>query len=436
MTAESLAYFCPRVNLLKLYGPVIAEQRRRGLLRPLIVVPISPLITYAAKNRGLAAGPRIGQLREELGSDVEIVPVESTTRFLEVLDQRNVQAVVSVGLRLPADVGTAVRAPSRARGVRWCALGYILEELLHVLDDGPEILNGWDVATTFSSAVVDATARLLRESGRDADRLEALRPIGFVECDQAPALDRAALRARYGLPADRRIVCFGTAPRFESLRRHAGMPWLFAQRWYRGSRLATRWWRRRWPDLERLTGYRDIVDGLRRFADRHDALLIGKTRAKHGDPSYVAGAVDILYSDGTYYPFRTLELLTLADYYVGVSSSMAFEAAFVGRRMLTLVPFPPESFEDSRFFELKREFFYTSPGLWNAAGFSDVCHTYRADGWADFCEWAERGDFHGDIDTANRKAVVERVIGFDDDKASARFLDAIEIALGQTGRAR
>ncbi|MBI4627852.1 MAG: hypothetical protein HY729_04000 [Candidatus Rokubacteria bacterium] len=439
---ESIVYYCPRVNWLKLLGPVIAEQARRASgLAAVVVVPVAPLADYAGKNRTIAAGLFLDQVRAELPDEVELVRADSAAACLEALAVRRARAVVSVGLSLPPEIRTGVQAPSRARGVRWCSLGYIYEELLQVALEGVQVLDDWDVATTFTQTAVDRLAELLAEHGvAGGERVAAFRPIGFVECDQVAGFDRKALRAKYGLPEDRRVICFATSPPFPSLRAASpAMRWLFRQPWYRGRAMtgaAAALWRGRWPDVDAVAGYRDILAELRRFADRHGAILVGKTRGKHEDPGYVGRAMDRFLGDGAFHPFRTLELLHAADFYVGMYSSTAFEAAFVGRPMLTIVPFPPELVEHPFFFQLKRDFFFGAPGIWNTPGVSELAHTWSRRGFAAFAEWARRAPFPAGVDAAARSALVERTLGFDDFKASARFLDLVEGAIGREGRAR
>jgi len=433
---DAVAYFCPRVNLLKLYGPVLAEQMRRGGPGAVLIVPVAPLITYAAKNRSLAAALRLDQIRAEAPPGVEIACVPSTSTFLEVLRARRVRAVVGVGLRLPRAIRDEVLVPSRARGVKWCALGYLHEELAHVLWDGVEILDDWDLPTTFSQAGVDRLRERLAARGQpDPERVAKFQAVGSVECDQAADFDRRALRQKYGLPTDRPVICFASAPPFESFRANHAMRWLFFQPWFRGAamaRAAARRWRRRWPDMDRLTGYVDVVAGLRAFADRHDAVLVAKTRDKHDDPGYLRRAVDHLVTDGAYYPFRTLELLHASDLYVGVYSSTAFEATFLGRRSRTIAPFPPELLEDPRFLELKRDFFFGAcgePGIWSAPALSELTRTYVDSDWEAFEAWAHQGELDTRVDATVKSLVVRRALGFDDCKASRRFLDALETTL-------
>lgn len=436
MHGTTIAFFCPRINLLKLYAPVLAELAKRAAgFRAVLVVPTAPLMRYDGKNRRLAAALRLDQLRAEAGPDVDVAPVDSVARFLDVVTERRVRAVVVVGLSLPVDVREGVLVPSRARGVRWCSLGYLYEELLHVLAGGVGILDDWDVATTFSETVLERLAALVVEHRLGpAERVRAFHPIGFVECDQAAGFDRRALRDRYELPQDRPVIVLATAPPFETYRGPVGMRWLFYRSWYSGqaaARAAGRWWGRGRAPMDYYAGYRDVMTALRRLADRHGAILVGKTRDKHDDPRFVRRMTDRLLSDGAYAPFRTLELLALADFYVGVSSSTAFEAAFLGRPGRTLVPFPPELYEHPLFFELKRDFFYGAPGIWNAPGFAEVTRTYVREDWTRFVDWTERGSLPPQVDPGVRTSVVERTMGFADFKASARFLDLVETALGR-----
>jgi hypothetical protein len=430
---ERIAYFWPRVNHLKVFGPVIAEQLRRGLAgKPLLLVPDEPLVAQRAKNRELAAALRIPEIRDQIGAGVEIATVRTAVELLAVMRRNGVAAVVSQGLRLPGSVLAEAVIPSRREGTLWCSLGYVQEELLHILQAGPSILNEWDVATTLSRAGLEFVTELLRAGGvRDLAPLARMAPIGFVELDQVRGFDRAELRRRYGLPPDRPVIYFSTAPRLR-LRFAPLMPLAFYARRVptalRGG-LVRHLWARQWPEVDHLATYEEILGGLRRFADRHDALLLGKTRAKHRDPAYLARSVDLLLSDGAYFPFRTLELIALADLYVGMPTASAIEAAFVGRPMIHLLPFPPESYETPVFLPVRREFYMEKGGLWNTAGLSRFHRTYRRAEWEEFDEWSRSGHFEREADPAARLALVEKVIGFDDFNASGRFLDLVEAAL-------
>lgn len=436
MSVEHVAYYCPRINLLKLYGSVIAEQRRRGGLAPLVVVAGRGLMTYGAKNRALAAGLFLDDLRRQLGDDVAVAVIDSARELIDLIEERRVRAVVHVGTRLPEPLRQEVLRPSRRRGVRWCSLGYIQEELLQLLEDGLDGLDDWDVLTTLSEAGLVATAALLREQGvPDASRVLRLVPIGFVELDQVAGFDRVALRRQHGIPAARPVIYFATAarPRLRAL----GLSALFLGDLHprlRVGAMARHLWGRRYAEMDYVATYPEIVRVVHRFARRHGAYLIAKTRAKHNDPDWIARYVDRLFSDGAYFPFLTLELMHLADVYVGLPSASALEAAFIGRRMTHVLPYPLEVYENPAFIPLRREFYAEPGGLWNAPGLAQYFRGYRRPEWDALREWGEHGELAPEVDSAVRRAVVQKVIGFDDFKASARFLDLVESSLAQERR--
>lgn len=430
---ERIAYLCPRINQLKVFGPVIAEQRRRGLAgKPLLLVPGEPLVTQRAKNRELASAVRLPEMREQVGREVEIETVTSAAELLTCIRKKGVAAVVNQGLRLPGSLLAEAVIPSRREGILWCSLGYIQEELLHILQAGPSVLDDWDVATTLSRAGLEFVKELLRGQGaRDLAPLSRMAAIGFVELDQVRGFDRTELRRRYGLPQDRPIIYFSTAPRL-----HLRSAPLMARMFYGGpvpgaliGRVARQLWARQWPDVDQLATYGEILAELRRFAARHNALLVGKTRAKHRDPAYLSRYMDRIVPDGAYFPFRTLELIHLADLYVGMPTASAIEAAFIGRPMIHLIPFPPEAYEVPAFLPVRREFYMEKGGLWNTAGLARFHRTYRREEWAELLEWSRSGGFEREVDPAARLSVVGKVVGFDDFNASGRFLDLVETAL-------
>lgn len=433
MKRERLAYYCPRINHLKLYGPVIAEQRRAmPWLEPLLVVPCEPLVTFRGKNRAIAAGLRLREIHAQLGQDVPVRTVSSVGAMLDTLTAERVRAVTNIGLRVTQEIREGVLVPSRARGVRWCGLGQFHEELLHILEDGLSALGDWDVATTWSQAGIDVLAAQLRQRGfQDVSALERLEAIGFVELDQVKDFDREAILRKYELPEDRPIIYFSTAARYPVVGAPL-MAWLFYGDWtgsVRVGSLARRFWGRRWPEVDHLATYEQILAELAAFAGRHRALLLGKTRLKHREPSFVRRHVDRLMSDGSFYPFRTLELMFVADLFVGMPTASFFEAAFVGKKLRAIVPFPPKAFEWPAFFPFKLEFYYEKGGVWNADGLSACTYSYSRTSWEEFSAWARNGCFEAAFDPEVRTSVVAKAIGYDDFSASQRFLRLVEEAI-------
>lgn len=434
MLRDRLAYYCPRINHLKLYGPIIAEARRTmPWLEPLVVVPCEPLVPFGGKNREIAAGLRVPEIQAQLGEQVTIRLLDSVDAMLGTLHAERVRAVVNVGLRLSGAIRDGVLVPSRARGIRWCALGQFHEELVHVLEEGVALLEDWDVATTWSQAGVDFLASQLRARGvQDTAILERFHPIGFVELDQCEAFDRAEILRKYQLPADRPIVYFSPAARYPAVAGTPLMAALFYGDWTGSLRIggfARHLWGRRFPDLDYLATYEQIVAELAAFARRHDATLIAKTRAKHREPPFVGRYVSRLISDGAFFPFRTLELMFVADLFVGMPTASFFEAAFLGKRLRAIIPFPPQAFEHPPYLPFKWEFCYDKGGVWNTEGVSEVSYTYSQSSWVEFRDWTRRGRFDTAIDPAARRAVIQKTIGYDDFASSKRFLKLVEKVL-------
>ena len=381
MTIERIGYYCARLNQLKMFGPVIAAQRaRRSGLDPLLIVPVPPLITYRAKNKRLATGLYLSEVRAQLGDDIRVAEVDSPEAFRRVLQTECVRAVVNEQLDLPDPLFRHTLIPSRRDGVKWCALGYLQQEFLHILRNGLGWLDHWDIVTTFSGSGVEYLASALKEQGiQDLSALHRIVPIGFVELDQVKHLQPESLRQKYGIPIGCPVVYFSTAPRFHLLPSQI-MRQAFFSRLIgcacagQSARLI---WGRRWPEIDFLATYEGILKHLREFCQRNGALLIAKTRAKHQDPRYLKQYAHEVFDDGFYYPFRTLELMSLSDLYVGMASASSYEAAFIGKRMINIIPFPQELFEYPHFLPVKRELYLGKDGLWNAEGFSWGVRTFR-----------------------------------------------------------
>lgn len=361
-----IGYFLSRQTHLKVLGPVAAEARRRG---------------HACVAQIQRAGPK---------DDVS----KSWAQGLSLFDQvttHDLEAdwMVAVGLRTAADE----RHVSRSRGIKWAALDSCGDNLLYVREYGEAVLKDWDCVTT------------LAPEPRDAAGAWMLEPVGYPELDQLFTVisDQAACRVKWNLPERQNIVLFAPAARPAHL-----------------SRLSRWWWGR--------GDYPFIAHQVRRFCDRHGALLITKTRAKHGDPPWLEGLSDRYIGETCYYPFDTLELVVASDLVTGgFGSALAIEAAAVGRPQAWLQAWPLERSEWPRFLPVRRPFFADPGGLWNHAGARTLnCYGPR---WREHLQfWAEESPWP-ELDDAAREQhsrAVTRWAGPVDGKASARFLDLLE----------
>ena len=390
-----LAFWIPRSNHLKILAPVARMARSRGHER----LALYPLASLRGLKDDIVPGGGMDSLADPFGPAIGIGGEVDAEIHL-----RDVDWAVAVGLR----TAPAIRAYTRASGVKWAALDSSGDNLLYLLEGGKDALAEWDLATTLAEAPRQAAAIASEEDfGRALYELE---PIGYPELDQLalPGMTREACRAKWNLPAGGRIVLFAPAARPAQLSR--------LRRW---------WWGRR--------DYPFIARQVRRFCDRHGALLLTKTRAKHRDPAWLVGLSDRYVGETCYYPFDLLELLLASDLVVGgFGSAMAIEAAAIQRPQIWLQAWPPGASEWPAWASVRRKFFFDAGGLWNHAGARTMlCYGPRwrehLRHWADWGAWPILSDFA----RGQNHHAVTRWAGAVDGKVSERFLDLLEERSGR-----
>ena len=390
-----LAFWLPRSTHLKILCPIAAAARQRG---------DHCLALYPS---GTLKGPK-DDARPAVGVDPALVPFDAAREVADEVDAeihlRNVDWTVAVGLR----TAPAIRAYTRVSGIRWIALDGLGDNLLYILESGKDALADWDLAVTLATDPRTFTAQeLLGTPGYDyaaAETTAGMPAIGYPELDQLalPGMTREACREKWNLPERQKIILFAPAARPANLTR--------LHRW---------WWGR--------TDYPFIARQVRRFSDRHGALLLTKTRAKHRDPPWLAGLSGRVVGETCYYPFDTLELLVACDLVVGFVSTLAVETAAVGRPQVWLHAWPPEDSEWPKNLPIRKAFFLAQGGLWNHAGARAMnCFGPR---WREHLRhWAELGAWPvlTDQGRAAMRGALERWAGAVDGQASTRFLDLLE----------
>jgi hypothetical protein len=240
--------------------------------------------------------------------------------------------------------------------------------------------------------------------------------VGSTMLDQLAAVDRAAVRKRYGL--DERPVVL-----FLSLKMMVGSPprWLLwgdGGRWLRAARaLGLR--RPEWVRLIPATNdYRELALAVRRFCDRAGAALVVKSREKNGDPAYLRRLADAFVLDEEVYPYTSMELMAIADLCLHFQSAGVLEAVFAGVPSLSV----RVSQEHLRAYATYEEFYGGRPGtLQNYAG---VVWSADAREAIARLERSTLADFR--VEPGRRRAYLEQFVGFDDTRSSERALDVIE----------
>ena len=362
-----LLLWVPRSNHIKILGSVAAEGWRRGH----DVLAVAP-------EGDAKGGDALAHAREELSGGIRVTDRWHLAEFRP-------QWAVAVGLR----TAPTLRRLTRRLGVRWAALDHAGDNLTFLLEGGG--CNGWDLRTTLSE-----DARQFAEGLTHGVLGHDLIPIGYPELDQLAGMTRDGCRAKWSVPPGKAVILFGSAARPIRLGR--------VRRW--------------WFDLLR---HRRIVGRLRAWADRHGALLVVKTRAKHRDPAWLADRCDRVVGDECFYPFTTLELLRAADLYVGFASAMAIEACAVGLPQIHLHGWSPWRVEWPAAWPLKRRFFLE--GMWDCEGSRQVaCYGGL---WGDRLSAALEAS-ERPFDRDGQRVACARWAGPLDGQASHRLLDLLE----------
>lgn len=340
----NLGFVVVRKNHLKHYAGLIEEALGRGWA-----------VTLLCDHSGAQADPRgrkgyefphLDNLPAFRRGVPAIEAVGSTTELAAAARRLSIDALFCVGGRTLVPALRAALGPGRPLIAQvqsaWDSL------ILHVR---PDNLDAFDVIYGFTERWIDWWADyqvaygLVKPDERQIwQRLlkEKFVPAGFAEAEQAKWLDPERARARRGLPAGRPIVLY--------------LPFPFQSTWHE-------FWPRRIHRFRRplqlvnvalsgqlqwlpyaWNGWNDVslVRQIRAFCDRHDAVLVVKSRLKNPIPRYVRRAADHVLYDDADYPATILELLSVSTLCVHYYSFALAEAACLGVPSLCISPSPAE----------------------------------------------------------------------------------------------
>jgi hypothetical protein len=345
--------------------------------------------------------------------------------LLPVLRGEGVQALVGPSL-YHALQGTSSELPQmRGSGVRLYSVDYAFETLTSD-PDAYRVLDRTFYMSEFQrrlhwDVLRDRFARVAREVSLEARSAVS----GSTMLDQLALVnDRAAVRRKYGLPADRPVVLFmslkmdvGDGPRRDRHRKYV---------WGSGSVLtgiakATAYAQFDLiPDIWRGNDYRALAESVRDFCRRNGAALVVKSRAKNRDPGFLRGLADVFVErDEDVFPYASMELMAVADLCVHFQSGAVLEAAFCGVPSLSVKVMPPY---DPAELPGYQETWGGAPG--SLQNFAGIVWSTDPKGARPLLEGRALGDFK--VDPEARHAYVEKYLGYDDTRSSQRVLDAIE----------
>ncbi len=259
---------------------------------------------------------------------------------------------------------------------------------------------------------------------------------GSPTFDQLAGLDQTAARAHFGLPPDRPVVVLA-APVLSPVTLWRWVVW-------REPALRTRLKRalsaRRLDFLPQIfsgPSFERCVAAVRAFCDRHNAVLVVKSRLKQDDPPYLIAAADH-YLDGAdeeYYPLFTMyRLLAAADLVVSAQSMSLVEAVAANVPAVNIhVPFreidEPSRSTYARYLEVllgsAPDSLMNTPGcMWSQP-------------WQSFPRWLNGktlADFR--LDSTRADEYRQHYLGMEATPSSQRILDTIRDYLNTPVEAR
>lgn len=417
-----IGYWVPRASHLRTIAPVIDYMLQAGGFEIVVIRPGWPIGKAALE-------PETDPVPALFGDRVTVVTVPAPGLFADIVLNRAIEAVVTFNAEV-VDLPDAdqARRRTRTRGVRWVSLPYVYHQDLLCATQPDTMARDWDLITTLGPRSIELIDARLGGVAADVRRrlLDRLAIVGYPELDGLARIDEAAVRAKYGLPPARPIVYVSTANTFRS---HGTGGWTgraYEAR-FRGRDTFSVRAALGMPATLRhphIVPYRDYLGALRRLADRNGALLVAKTRGKHHDPDYLADAVDAVVGDAEFYPFTTLELMSVSSVYFGFLSMSALEALACGLYAITAYFVPLQHVVAPVFAEWSW-LHLTAPGsVGNTEGASEIIDGTTAAGRRRLATLAtsDLADLRGR--PAVREALLDRVIAFRG-KSCAAFVDAL-----------
>lgn len=438
-----IAYLCPRINFLKTYAPAIVEQIRNGFsLAPALIIPGRGDTLFGNKNNTAASREMLQHYA--FYQDVRILEADNEQQLLALLLHNNVKAVVNVVPGESREICEYVMPESRKQGVRWCAMGSNGDELRVVARNKGATIEQWDLITTVNCLwkrwLIDFLAKVNPAKVASAKKIVA---IGNPEFDQQEqcGFDRKQIREKYKLPRDKKIIFTISPPTYSVIAPYRR---IFLKKWATVAvnlpfvKQRFRRYARSKPgtiitDFDAMRGYETILKTIREFADRNNAIIICKRRNKDkitwpAEKKYL----DRIFDEGSFYPFRTLELLYAADMYIGFESHCVLEAIAMGTPAISLIPvLRTEDPEDVFLIETWKRLWCQPDPAFHVQGVSDIYITFNDQQWNAFRLRLRQPleEQQNKYRRDEREKFMETFFGGTVFNASRRFLNAVETVL-------
>lgn len=396
-----IAFLIKRKNYYRLLGPVVEEALRRAY-------QVECWHDYSHTRTSGKAAEFPDLVPSFQAGTPAVYRFHGSADLADKFRADSPDAVVSLD---PPDPD--VKAVTKAK---WIWLQYSTDLVFYPTPQG--ILDS-DAVGTYSPYWVRKVEERYRDTGLVGELRWKMVPVGMPQLDVVRTIDPDEVRQRYGLLPGQPVVLYLSFP----LRSNPPTFWLRhvftpSTRLEQGLRTVLGRRMEYWPHVVKGWNDRRLVEALRAFCNRNGAVLVMKSRLKDPIPRYAQRLADHVLYDPSYYPPTIFELLSVASLCIHSYSTAVLEAAYCGVPSLCLAP----DAVDMGLEPLWAEFVHNGDrgGVYNWPGVAYWKPLVTAfDGlprWsiADF-------EFKGGA----RRSYVERFLGLDDGRSSARLIDLV-----------
>ena len=341
-----IGLYVGRENALKVIAPLVEY------ILNVLPEKWEPVILYPTQNQKHKVRPSRTIFRKLFGNAIRLFGFQGFEDLLEIIRREHCDALVNLNFHIaeisPEEMKKFVEV-CHSVGTKTVALPYPFDVENMAVASPQRLIESWDLLCVLGPHskryIEHGLSRV--SPGLARSILDRVFATGYPELDQLAGYDPGLIRDKYNLPGEKPIICVSTAPLYSNTRLGYGLRARF-EGWngFKPRRLTSRMSSFvRYPFLLK---YKDYLAALRDLAGRNGAHLVAKYRDKHDDPDYLDQYFEELIGDVSFFPFTTLELLSVSEVYLGFYSHMALEAVAAGNYALTALFLPCEAYAEYR----------------------------------------------------------------------------------------
>ena len=262
-------------------------------------------------------------------------------------------------------------------------------------------------------------------------------PIGVPEIDQIREYDKVFIRRKYRLPKGKKIVLLLPFPWYGHGFSLDSQWNLWTHMVYKPQKMLVRIlkllnhkssWKylpKVLPDMWKGLNDRKVINAIRIFCNRNNAILIVKARKKNPVIGYLKQIADHIIFDEGFYPYTTLELLFIADLSIGYLTTAVLESVLAGTPSLSLVP------EYGKTWPTDDNFFFTGDFSSEPGNFFNFDGVVYSESIADIVLNMPDKTFEDyKLYPANRDKFIKKYLGYSDYRACERIYNDLCQRLG------